>query len=162
MKIALLANKRKNAPTWPGMSPDHWDDLDSEETIDAIMGALEKSGHSATYMEADTSLADRLRKERPDLCFNIAEGHFADSREAQIPALLEMLETMRLTVMKNMSKGLPDHPYLEDVIEDLNRVKWYLWHGNAYQALETLGIIERRLEGFETDDGSVAKNTGVR
>ena len=27
--------------------------------------------------------------------------------------------TMRLTVMKNMAKGLPDHPYLENVIEDL-------------------------------------------
>jgi hypothetical protein len=65
--------------------------------------------------------------------------------------------TMRLTVMKNMAKGLLDHPYLQDVIEDLDRVKWYLWHGNAYQALETLGMIEGRLEGFEIDDAKAHK-----
>ena len=64
---------------------------------------------------------------------------------------------MRSTVMKNMAKGLPDHPYLQDVIEDLDRVKWYLWHGNAYQALETLGIIEGCLEGFEPDDDRARK-----
>lgn len=65
--------------------------------------------------------------------------------------------TMLLTVMKNTAKGLPDHPYLENVIEDLDRVKWYLWHGNAYQALETLGFIERRLEGFEADNTTARK-----
>jgi D-alanine-D-alanine ligase len=126
MHIALLANMRKNAPTWPGMSPDHWDDLDSEETVDAIMYALEKGGHTVTFMEADASLADRLQEERPDLCFNIAEGHFGDSREAQIPALLEMLRipytgsgvlTMALTLDKPMTKrvltyhDLPTPPF---------------------------------------------------
>ena len=35
--------------------------------------------------------------------------------------------------------------------------KWYLWHGNVYQALETIGFIEYRLEGFETDDTTARK-----
>lgn len=118
MHIALLANLKKNAPTWPGMPADHWDDLDSEETIEAIMSALEKGGHQVTFMEADGSLYDRLRQQRPDICFNIAEGHFGDSREAQIPALLEMLRipytgssvlTMALTLDKPMTKRVLSH-----------------------------------------------------
>ncbi len=42
MRVALLANLKKNAPTWPGMSPDQWDDLDFEETIEAILKGLRR------------------------------------------------------------------------------------------------------------------------
>lgn len=126
LRVALLANLRKNAPTWPGMSPDQWDDLDSEATIAAIMQALELSGHQVTFLEADTTLYDRLRDVRPDICFNIAEGHFGDAREAQVPALLEMLRipytgsrvlTLALALDKPMTKrilayhGLPTPPF---------------------------------------------------
>ena len=45
MRVAVLANLQKNAPTWPGMPEDRWDDLDSEETINAIVSALESGGH---------------------------------------------------------------------------------------------------------------------
>jgi hypothetical protein len=31
MRVAVLANLKKNAPTWEGMLPDQWDDLDSEK-----------------------------------------------------------------------------------------------------------------------------------
>jgi hypothetical protein len=65
--------------------------------------------------------------------------------------------TMRLTVMKNTAKGLPDHPYLQHVLDELDRVKWYLWHGNVYQALETAALIEAHLEGFEADDATAHK-----
>ena len=41
---------------------------------------------------------------------------------------------MKLTVMRNMAGGLPNHPFLEDIYDDLERVKWYLWHGNVYRA----------------------------
>ena len=91
MKVAVLANLKKNAPTWPGMPPDRWDDLDSEETIADIIHALESGGHRAIFLEGDATLFDSLRKERPDICFNICEGHFGDGREAQVPAILEML-----------------------------------------------------------------------
>ncbi len=113
MHVALLANLKKNAPTWPGMSPDHWDDLDSEETIQAILDALEAVGHRATFLEGDTSLYDNLQKTKPDICFNICEGHFGDSREAQVPASLEMLRvpytgsrvlTLALALDKPMTK----------------------------------------------------------
>ena len=126
MKIAILANLKKNAPTWEGMTPDQWDDLDSLKTIEAISRALEAGGHEVAFMEASIhppfNLVERLADYQPDLCFNIAESHFGDGREAQIPALLEMLRipytgsrvlTLALTLDKPMTKrvlayhGLP-------------------------------------------------------
>jgi D-alanine-D-alanine ligase len=113
MHVALLANLKKNAPTWPGISPDHWDDLDSEETIHSILDALEAVGHRATFLEGDVTLHDNLQKVKPDICFNICEGHFGDSREAQVPAILEMLRipytgsrvlTLALALDKPMTK----------------------------------------------------------
>ena len=122
MHIALLANLKKNAPTWPGMSPDRWDDLDTEETIGAIMAALEAGGHRATFLEGNLTLVEELPRVKPDLCFNICEGHYGDGREAQVPAILEMLRlpytgsqvlTLALALDKPMTKrvlyyhGLP-------------------------------------------------------
>jgi D-alanine-D-alanine ligase len=126
MHVALLANLKKNAPTWPGISPDHWDDLDSEETIEGISAALESRGHRVTFLEGDATLLDTLRQVKPDICFNICEGHFGDGREAQVPALLEMLRipytgsrvlTLALALDKPMTKrvltyhGLPTPPF---------------------------------------------------
>ncbi|MEQ8673178.1 MAG: hypothetical protein RIC84_08180 [Aggregatilineales bacterium] len=96
MRIAVLANLMKNAPTWEGMSPDQWDDLDSEKTIKNIIAALESNGHTADFFEASLlppfNLVEKLRAYQPDLCFNIAEGHFGDGRESHIPSVLEMLK----------------------------------------------------------------------
>jgi len=95
MRIALLANLKKNAPTWAGISPDQWDDLDSPKTTDSILAALREGGHEAEFFEANIlppfNLIEKLTSYQPDLCFNIAESHFGDGREAQIPAVLEML-----------------------------------------------------------------------
>ncbi len=137
MHVALLANLKKNAPTWPGMSPDHWDDLDSEETIEALMAALESGGHRVTFLEGDVTLFDRLKEVKPDICFNICEGHFGDSREAQVPAILEMLRipytgsrvlTLALSLDKPMTKRVltyhnlptPAFQTFERVIEPLD------------------------------------------
>jgi D-alanine-D-alanine ligase len=119
MRIAVLANLKKNAPTWDGMAADQWDDLDSPKTTDAIVAALESAGHEAVFMEASIlpphNLTERLVDYRPDLCFNIAESHFGDSRESQIPALLEMLQipytgskllTLALALDKPMTKRI--------------------------------------------------------
>ncbi len=113
MHVALLANLKKNAPQLPGLSPDHWDDLDSEATIEAIMAALRSRGHEVTFIEGDTRLVSALQKLQPDICFNICEGHLGDSRESHVPAILEMLRlpytgsrvlTLALTLDKPMTK----------------------------------------------------------
>jgi D-alanine-D-alanine ligase len=137
MRVALLANLKKNAPTWPGMSPDRWDDLDSEETIQSIMQAIEAGGHDVTFLEGNASLFETLPQVKPDICFNICEGHSGDGREAHVPALLEMLHipytgsqvlTLALALDKPMTKrvltyhGLPTPPFqvFERVTEPLD------------------------------------------
>ncbi len=119
MRIAVLANLKKNAPTWEGMAADQWDDLDSPKTTDALVAALERLGHEAIFLEASIlpphNLVERLIEYRPDLCFNLAESYFGDSRESQIPALLEMLQipytgskllTLALALDKPMTKRI--------------------------------------------------------
>ncbi len=90
-RVAVLANLKKNAPQLPDQPADAWAELDSEDTVEAIVNALREGGHQAYFLEADVNLLDRLRENSPDICFNIAEGHYGDSREAQIPALLSFL-----------------------------------------------------------------------
>jgi D-alanine-D-alanine ligase len=70
--------------------PDTYAEWDSEATILAVKAALEEQ-HSVTMIEATEYAPQRLLEVQPDIVFNIAEGLRGPSREAQIPALLEML-----------------------------------------------------------------------
>jgi hypothetical protein len=51
---------------------------------------------------------------------------------------------MRLTVLQQTAKGLLDQTrdeedYLlrDSVVRDLERLKWYLWHGNVFNSFWT-------------------------
>lgn len=90
-RVAVLANLKKNAPHWEGMPVDQWDDLDSESTVFALVNAIRAGGYEAEFIEGDLRLVDELPRYKPDICFNICESQFGDAREAQVPALLEML-----------------------------------------------------------------------
>jgi D-alanine-D-alanine ligase len=92
-KVAVLANIKDEQVAKPeGVPPDAFADFDHIETIDAIRAALETDGHQTVFIQADMDLPYSLRDEKPDICFNIAEGLGGDAREAQVPALLEMLQ----------------------------------------------------------------------
>lgn len=92
-KVAVLANIKDDQVAKPeGVPPDAFADFDHIETIDSIRAALETDGHQTVFIQADTDLPYSLRDEKPDICFNIAEGLGGDAREAQVPALLEMLQ----------------------------------------------------------------------
>src|SRR5919108_514417 len=92
-KIAVLANIKDDSQLKPdGVPPDAFADFDHIETIDSIRAALESDGHQTVFIQADKELPYALREERPDLCFNIAEGLGGDAREGQVPALLELLQ----------------------------------------------------------------------
>ena len=62
--------------------------------------------------------------------------------------------TMRLTVMQQTAKSLPETTQDEEmtyevrapVIKALERLKWFLWHGNVYQALQVIQSVEGDLE----------------
>jgi hypothetical protein len=63
--------------------------------------------------------------------------------------------TMRLTVMMQMAKGLPppepdNGDGKDDVIKKLERIKWYLWHGNVFRALDTIESLEIDLECLDS------------
>jgi len=66
-------------------------EFDSPKTIAAITGAIESFGHSVISLEAKPDLPHRLMAARPDVVFNIAEGVRGRGREAQVPAMLELL-----------------------------------------------------------------------
>ncbi len=93
LRIALLYNLKKNAPHVPGEPVDAAAELDSEETVQALQQAMEAGGHQVTPLEGDANLYPILQRMRldVDIAFNICEGHRGDSRESQVPAMLEML-----------------------------------------------------------------------
>lgn len=105
-KIAVLANiKDEKQPKPEGVPPDAFADFDHIETIDSIRAALETDGHETVFIQADMDLPFALRAEQPDICFNIAEGLGGDAREAQVPALLEMLK-IPYTGSRVMTNGI--------------------------------------------------------
>lgn len=69
---------------------DTYAEWDSEATILAVKAALAER-HSVTMIEATEEAPQRLLQVQPDIVFNIAEGLRGPSREAQIPAILDML-----------------------------------------------------------------------
>ena len=53
--------------------------------------------------------------------------------------------TMRLTVLTQMAKSVRsrDNPNLTmELAEELERLKWYLWHGNLFLALQTITYVQ--------------------
>src|SRR6202140_4030296 len=75
--------------------------------------------------------------------------------------------TMRLTVLNQTAKGLPEsvgegedqYELRTCVIKDLERIKWYLWHGNVFQALNELQSLEMDLDAaaFESKNENSQK-----
>ena len=50
--------------------------------------------------------------------------------------------TMRITVLTQLAKGVRCPPKLPtDVTEELQRVKWFLWHGNVFRARQTVDAL---------------------
>src|SRR5512139_3496241 len=91
-RVAVLANiKDDSQPKPEGVPPDAFADYDHIETIQSIQKAIETDGHETKFIMSDEKLPYALQEYKPDICFNIAEGLGGDAREAQAPALLEML-----------------------------------------------------------------------
>ncbi|RMF85495.1 MAG: D-alanine--D-alanine ligase [Nitrospirae bacterium] len=87
-------------------------EFDSEETVEALEAALRGIGHRPERIGHGRDLARRLvGGERWDLVFNIAEGVAGRSREAQVPALLELFDlpytfSDPLTCAATLDKGV--------------------------------------------------------
>jgi len=139
LQVVVVANARENFTPDSHDPPDAGAEFDKRETIFAISSALEAGGHSVIFLEADHNLPLRLAMLKPDICFNIAEGLKGDGREAQVPAVCEILGipysgsrivANAVTLDKVKTKhiwqnlGLPVAPFLElnstEEIEEIN------------------------------------------
>jgi D-alanine-D-alanine ligase len=93
-KVGLLYSAKANAPHENAdeeLPWDKWNELDSEQSISGYERALRAGGHEVIPLEGDASLPQQLQHYKPEICFNTCEGHRGKSREAQVPAILDML-----------------------------------------------------------------------
>ena len=76
-----------------GFSPEDVLEFDSEETVAGLEAAMAAIGHTTERIGRGRELARRfVDGERWDLVFNICEGVWGRSREAQVPALCELFD----------------------------------------------------------------------
>jgi D-alanine-D-alanine ligase len=138
LKIALCYDLKEDYLA-EGLTAEQVMELDDEETIEGIASALRSLGHTVERVGRGAELARRLASgQRWDLVFNIAEGLYGRSREAQVPALCELFAqpytfsdplTCALTLDKPLAKrlmrdhGLPTAPFaVIERPEDAERV----------------------------------------
>jgi len=86
----ILQAPTANAGVASSSDDDLYAEWDSARTIDAIAGALAAYGE-VIRLEAAPDFPERLRAEKPDLVFNIAEGLHGVNRESHVPAICEFL-----------------------------------------------------------------------
>ena len=92
LRVAVLHNLKENAPSLDGQRPpDTLAELDSLRNVRDYASALRELGHEVVAWEGDADLPRRLARHPVDICFNTCEGFRGAAREAQVPALLEML-----------------------------------------------------------------------
>jgi hypothetical protein len=69
--------------------------------------------------------------------------------------------SMRLTVLQQTAKGLPEtasdgeetYTLRGDVMREFERLKWFLWHGNVYRALHVVQSVEMDLDAAMATSG---------
>ncbi|MHB8626606.1 MAG: D-alanine--D-alanine ligase family protein [Aggregatilineales bacterium] len=127
MQVGITCNLRTGHTPDPNLPPDYEAEFDSEATIQTIEAALAEAGHAPVRIGGIRDLVQFLADGRSvDIVFNIAEGTYGRSREAQVPALLEAYGipytlsdplALALSLDKSMTKriwheaGLPTAPF---------------------------------------------------
>jgi D-alanine-D-alanine ligase len=126
--IGLCYNLRSAYPLRTGDPEDAPADCEDEATVEAVEAALAKSCRQVVRFPYGPNLLDDLRRQPPDIVFNIAEGWRGRNRESHLPCLLEMLGiphtgsdalTLGITMDKALCKrlaaaaGVPTAPFLE-------------------------------------------------
>jgi len=126
MRIGFVYDQRDDYRAL-GFSEEAVAEFDMPETINEIEAALVRLGHNVDRIGHGRNLASRLvAGDRWEMVFSIAEGISGRSREAQVPALLELYNqpyamsdplTMATTLDKAVAKrivresGVPTAPF---------------------------------------------------
>ena len=90
-RIGLAYNLRTSVTVGPGQPTDLGAELDTPDTVAAVRAALVAAGHLVVDLPDAPAVWDVLARQPVDLVFNMAEGTRGESREAQLPAVLEGL-----------------------------------------------------------------------
>ncbi|MBU0758190.1 MAG: KamA family radical SAM protein [Nanoarchaeota archaeon] len=89
LKIGVVFNSKRHPEA--NQPEDFYAEFDNIIVPLAIKDALTNAGHMPTLIEADEELYLNLKQGNYDFVFNIAEGLRGESRESQVPAMLDML-----------------------------------------------------------------------
>lgn len=94
MQIGLSYDLKDDIETGNTGVEDTLEEYDSSETVELIAASLTDFGHQVVMLGGGREFLDNILRQRVDFVFNIAEGRGNyRSREAQVPAILEMLCT---------------------------------------------------------------------
>jgi D-alanine-D-alanine ligase len=90
---------------------DRFDEYDELATLDRLALSLERLGHEVVRLGAGREFLDAVLADPPELVFNCAEGEGGRSREAQVPAVCEILgipytRSGRLTLAATLDKSV--------------------------------------------------------
>jgi D-alanine-D-alanine ligase len=92
MKIGITYDLKPDDELPDGAPDDLHEEFDSPDTIEAIASVLRARGHEVSLLGDGREFLHKVLADPPDLVFNIAEGlGVGRSREARVPAVLEML-----------------------------------------------------------------------
>lgn len=144
MNLGITFNLKSDFKPTANDPDDRFEELDSEETIEAIERSMRRLGHTPHRLGWGAAMLEAIAKlerggVRLDGVFNLAEGIGGRGRESQVPATLEMLGipftgsdalTLALSLDKGMAKrvaashGIPTAPFrVIERIGDLERLK---------------------------------------
>lgn len=142
MKIAFIANTRTD-------ETENQVEYDPPHTINLVKNAIESTNNEFIFIEANEDFLEKLKKVKPDMVLNRAEGIRGNSRESHIPAMLEMLGipyvgsdvlTTALCLNKEWTKKIVTHHGIQTprftVLDGMQKIDY-----NSIEKLVTYPII---------------------
>ncbi len=92
MRIGITCNIQGESPAAARGPDDAEEEFDKPETVESVAATLRGLGHEVAVLGDGRELLRRLLDRPPEFVFNFAEGTgVSRSREARVPAVLEML-----------------------------------------------------------------------
>ena len=94
MRIGLSYDLKETIVPHQASCDDAFEEYDSSETVELIAASLDAEGHTVTMLGGGRDFLSKILRTNVEFVFNIAEGRGTyRSREAQVPSILEMLNT---------------------------------------------------------------------
>lgn len=116
MKIGLAYDLKQEVSATAAAPDDALEEYDSAETINLLSVAIESAGHQTVRLGGGRQFLNNILETNVDFVFNISEGRGNyRGREAQVPAVLEMLgipysgadpQTLAIALDKPLTKQL--------------------------------------------------------